>query len=180
MKVKIENYTIFSILILIVLSTSACGINYNVKGRVVDAKTNKPIEGASIAIHWIGWKIGPPYASGAYTLKKAKDISDRDGYFKVPRYFLKSVYMGVYKKGYVCWHNRSVFLKGIGIKDKDRIEDRIGFKVRSGMVAKLEPFTDEYPRAFHSSFVVNISRVSGGLTGIGEEVKFYRKYYWNK
>ncbi len=180
MKVKIENFTIFSILILVILSTSACGINYNVKGRVVDAKTNKPIEGASIAIHWIGRKIGPPYASGEYTLKIAKDISDGQGYFKVPRYFFKSFDMGVYKKGYVCWSSRAIFLKGIGIKDRDQFKDRIGFKVRSGMVVKLEPFTDEYPRIRHASFVVSISSVSGGLTGIGEEVKFYRKHYWNK
>jgi len=180
MKVKIKNYTIFSILILVVLSTSACGIHYNVKGRVVDAETNKPIEGASIAIRWLGHKIGPPYASGTYTLKKAKDISDAEGYFKVRKYFLKSFYMGVYKKEYVCWSSRDIFLKGIGIKDRDQYKDRIGFKVRSGMMVKLEPFTDQYPRPRHSSFVVNISRVSGGLNGVGDEYKLYMKHYWNK
>jgi len=165
------------------LSTTACGFHYNVKGRVVDAVTGKPIEGASIAVRWSGKKIGAvfaPYASGSYTVGKAKDISDKDGFFRIPRYFFKSLYMGIYKKGYVCWNNRDIFLQtGIKVKDQfgtktDYGKPRIGFfKVRNGMVIKLEPFTatDRYIRFRHASFVTATSGVSGGLTGIGEEWK---------
>lgn len=181
MKKSILNNALLMFCTFLFLSTTACGFHYNVKGQVVDAITGKPIEGASIAVHWLGQKIGPvPLASGAYTIEKAKDISDKDGFFKVPRYFFKSLYMAIYKKGYVCWDNRHIFLQGAGIEVKDQFgikthhgKPRIGFKVRDGMVIKLEPFTatDRYIRVRHASFVLTSSRVSGGLTGIGDERK---------
>lgn len=180
MKKSILKSALLMFCIFLLLSTTACGFHYNVKGRVVDAVTGKPIEGASIAVHWLGQKIGPvPLASGAYTIEKAKDISDKYGFFRIPRYFIKSFYMGVYKKGYVCWNNREIFLQ-TGKKIKDQfgirtydVKDRIGFKVRDGMVIKLEPFTatDRYIRVRHASFVTATSGASGGLTGIGEEWK---------
>lgn len=181
---------IFSIILSI--SITACGFHYNVKGRVVDEITGKPIEGASIAIHWTGKKIDAvfaPYADGTYTVKIAKDISDEDGYFRIPYYPLKNFDMGVYKKGYVCWDSRYIFLQGEPIKIKDQfgirtydVKNRTGFKVRDGMVIELEPFTATKLKvsARHASFVVNTSRDSGGLNGIGEEVQIFDKYYWNK
>jgi hypothetical protein len=178
--------------IVLSISITACGFHYNIKGRVVDENTGKPIEGASIAIHWTGKKIDAvlaPYADGTYTVEIAKDISDEDGYFQIPYHALKSFDMGVYRKGYVCWDSRHIFLQREPIKIKDQfgirtydIKDRTGFKVRDGMVIELEPFTatELIVRARHASFVRSTSSVSGGLSGIGEEIQLHRKYYFHK
>ena len=165
------------------LLITGCGIHYNVKGRVVDATTGEPIEGASVAIRWVGKKIGAifaPYASGTYTVEKAKDVSDKDGYFRVPKYLLKSSYMGVYKQGYVCWTKKQIFLQGKPRKEEDqfgvrtyRIKNRTGFHLKSGMVIELEPFTatDSQTILQHAQFTDHISTRVGDLPGIEKEVE---------
>ncbi|MCI5209772.1 MAG: hypothetical protein D3910_13485 [Candidatus Electrothrix sp. ATG2] len=172
--------TLFVICMFFLLPAIGLTAGCTAKGRVVDAATGEPIEGASIAIRWIGHKIGPPYASGEYIAEEANAVSGDDGYFTVPKHYLKSCEMGVYKKGYVCWSNTSIFQKGLGDMGIDRIVDRVGFRIADGMVVELEPFTEEYPRPRHASFVRNISRSSGGLDGIGEEIQLYRRHYLNK
>lgn len=150
---------------------------YVVKGRVVEASTGRPIEGASVAITWYGThfiEMFIPYASGSYRIEEARATTDKEGYFEIPKYFLKRFYMGVYKKGYVCWSSDSVFFKGLDIKEKrDQIKKRIWFRVHSGMTIKLENFTEEYPRFRHASFIDAVSGATGGLEGTGEEIKYY-------
>jgi hypothetical protein len=169
-------------IVLVAIITTGCGIHYNVKGRVVDATTGEPIEGASVAIRWMGTKISgciAPYASGDYTIKRAKGESDKDGYFTIPKYLLKSCYMGVYKEGYVCWSNRHIFLQGEPRKKVDqfrvrtyRTKDRPWFHVRNGMVIELEPFTatDSQIILRHAQFTYSTSNTVEYLSGIGKEV----------
>ena len=175
MKLK-QSHKIALILLSLVLFVTwiECEQRFVVTGRVVDATTGKPVEGASIAIHWSGTHIAAmfvPYASGTYLIENAKATSDKDGYFEIPKYFLKSFYMGVYKKGHVCWSSNRIFLKG-GKRTK-----RIWFWVRPGMTIKLEPMTSEYPRFEHASFVIAVSSASGGLEGTGEEIKYFKERY---
>lgn len=173
MKEKLSKALLFIMCTLIVLLTTSCGTKHIVKGQVVDAKNGKPIEGASIAIHWIGKKTDSffaPYASGTYTIEKAKDISDAEGFFNIPKYVIFTEYeMGVYKKGYVCWDSQDIFLKDTA---KDRYyKKRKGFKVKNNMIIELEPFTDDYSRVKHAYFTDAVSGRVGGLSGIGEELK---------
>ncbi|MEW6078294.1 MAG: hypothetical protein AB1724_10810 [Thermodesulfobacteriota bacterium] len=174
----------FLLLLVFCLLITGCGIHHNVKGRVVDATTGDPIEGASIAISWTGTKIGAlfaPYADGTYILEEAKDTSNKDGYFSIPKYFLKSFSMGVYKKGYVCWDAKNVFLQGepikitdqYGTRTSDDVKERTGFKVRNGMVIELEPFTATARERLlrHAQFTDSLSGEVGGLDGIGEEIE---------
>ncbi len=144
-----------------------------VKGQVINAKNGKPIKGASIAIKWIGKKTDSffaPYASGTYTIEKAKDISNAEGFFNIPRYNIYTEYeMGVYKKGYVCWDSQDIFLKDTA-KDSYS-KKRKGFKVKNNMIIELEPLTDEYSRVNHAYFTDAVSGSVGGLSGIGEELK---------
>ncbi len=165
--------------------TMACGTKYNIKGRVVDAATNQAIEGASIAIRWAGQDPEAylaPYASGNYLLEKVKTKSDKDGYFTIPKYPLAHPpSMGVYKKGYVCWSNRSIFQKGKrGLLEKGRAKKRLGFKIKNDMVIKLIPFSDEFDKPTHAAYVDSVSFHSGGLEGIEEEITIYYKYYIRK
>jgi len=173
MKEKLSKALLFIMCTLIVLLTTSCGTKHIVKGQVVDAKNGKPIEGASIAIHWIGKKTDSffaPYASGTYTIEKAKDISDAEGFFNIPKYVIFTEYeMGVYKKGYVCWDSQDIFLKNT-VKGH-HYKKRKGFKIENNMIIELEPFTDDYSRVKHAYFTDAVSGRVGGLSGIGEELK---------
>jgi hypothetical protein len=154
-----------------------------VKGRVVEADTGNPVAGASIAIQWTGTKLEAmiaPYASGTYGIEQAESTSDEDGYFEIPKYFLKSFNMGVYKKGYICWSSDSIFRKGLDIDKYDRIKKRSWFRVKNGMIIKLERFSKDYPPLQHASYVYNISLNSGGLRGIGDEIKLHINRFQTK
>lgn len=159
--------------LLIIFLTAGCGTRYMVKGQVVDAKNGKPIKGASISIKWIGKKTDSffaPYASGKYTIEKAKDISNAEGFFNIPKYNIFTEYeMGVYKKGYVCWDSQDIFLKDTA--KENYYKKRKGFKVKNNMIIELEPLTDEYSRVNHAYFTDAVSGRVGGLSGIGEELK---------
>lgn len=141
--------------VLIMLFTNGCGARYIVKGQVVDAENGNAIEGAAIVIRWIGHKFGPPYASGEYTLEVAEDLSDENGIFQIPKYISKSFYMGVYKKGYVCWDSQDILLKDTA--KGPHFKKRKGFKIKNGMKIKLEVFTDEYSRNQHAHFTDNVA-----------------------
>ena len=151
-----------------------CEQRFVVKGRVVDATTGKPIEGASVAISWTGHHFPSFYSSGSYVIENAKTTSNQDGYFEIPKYFFKSSYMGVYEKGHVCWSSNRIFLKG------GKGKRRRGFWVKNGMTIQLEPMTSDYPRFKHASFIIAVSSASGGLEGTGEERKFFYDIYWNR
>lgn len=138
-----------------------------VKGRVVEANSGKPIEGASIAIRWTGNRFLSFYSSGSYLIEEAKAISGKEGYFEIPKYFLRNFSMGVYKKGYVCWSNDFIFLKG------GKGKKRHWFRVKDGMKIKLEKMTSEYPRFKHAGFVNAVASATRGLEGAGEEMEYY-------
>jgi len=158
MKKKLSITTLlFLMCALIMLFTNGCGARYMVKGQVIDAENGNAIEGAAIVISWIGHKFGPPYASGEHTLEVAEDLSDENGTFQIPKYVSKSFYMGVYKKGYVCWNSQDILLKKTA---KGRhYKKRKGFKIENGMKIKLEVFTDEYSRNQHAHFTDNTAGI---------------------
>jgi len=51
----------FFIVILTVLS--GCSLKYTVKGKVVDAETGEPLEGAVYAVHWYTYSCDEYYRS---------------------------------------------------------------------------------------------------------------------
>jgi len=171
MKERLLKIILFSMCALMMLVTTGCGARYMVRGQVVDAENGNPIQGASIAIHWIGKKTDSffaPYASGTYTIEKAKGISDTEGFFSIPKYIVFKEYeMGVYKKGYVCWDSQDVFLKDTA--KGGHYKKRKGFKIRNNMIIELKPLTKEYSREKHAYFSTNVSDRIGGLSGIEEE-----------
>jgi len=154
MKERFLKIILFSVCALMMLLTTGCGARYMVKGQVVDAENGNPIKGAAIVVNWIGHKFGPPYASGAYSIEVAEDLSDENGTFRIPKYISRHHYMGVYKKGYVCWDSKNIILKGI----TDDYKKRKGFNIKNGMVIKLEPFTEEYSHDKHAHFTHGVAR----------------------
>lgn len=176
---------LFIACVFISMLTMACGTKYNVKGQVVDASTNAPIEGASIGIHWSGQDPKAylaPYTDGRYRLEETKIRSDKNGYFIIPQYPLAASFsIGAYKKGYVCWDDHYIFQKGKqDIYSKRIAIKKESFQIKHGMVIKMEPFTKDYYKPTHARFTINVSESCGGLEGIEEEIAIYYKYYIRK
>jgi len=158
MSTKVSISLLILICISLTLTTSACGARWIIKGRVVDAETEKPIEKAAVHISW--WKSGsgPPGLAGDVQVEVAEDLTDAEGLFEVPKYstLLKWYDMAVYKKGYVCWSSEKIF---------PTWEEKKNFKLRDGMMIKLERFKEEYSREDHARFTVfmSINKKSPGL-----------------
>jgi len=145
----VTNTLLLLVCALLLSSGSGCAgkISYNVRGRVIDGETGKPVEGAAVAVNWYGfrrvallWTDG-----GTVSFEQAEDLSDKEGYFEIPKYWATPFYMGVYKKGYVCWGNDKIF---------PGWERRKDFSLENGMVIKLEPFKESYSEKDHARFTI--------------------------
>jgi hypothetical protein len=158
---------------ILVLSAPAWGRSI-VTGRVVDAETGNPIENAAVFIKWTKPGPGPPGLAGTIRLEVAETLTDADGPFKVPRYSTlfwgKEYSMFVYKKGHVCWSSRKIF---------PTYEERKDFKLKNGMVIKLERFKEEYSKEKHASFTLDwsVGRKMPGLfdDAIKSEIELERE-----
>ena len=156
MKPKKSLIFLIPICIFLTLITSALA-RCMISGKVVDADTKKPIVGAAIYISW--WKMsGPPGLASNVKVEVAECLTDDKGFFKIPKYstLFKDYLMAVYKKGYVCWNNEDIF---------PTYEKRKDFKLKNGMVIKLERFKEEYSKERHANFTIGSSpqRKSPGL-----------------
>jgi hypothetical protein len=145
------------ILILLVMAPlfASCGMHYNIKGKVVDAQTGEPVEGAVVAINWIRYKLAPPgYPTPKERYGTTEDLTDEQGGFIIPKYPIGTHFMGVYKDGYVCWSSETLFnQKG---KDRDEMFIRRWEGVNNGMVVKLVPKAGEFPKLEHARFILNV------------------------
>ena len=136
---------------------SACG-RQMIEGQVLDAETGKHIEGAAVYIYWGKSGPGPPGLAGGVQVEVGEDLSDTEGLFNIPKYspLRKSYEMTVYKKGYVCWNSVDIF---------PAFEKRKGFKLKNGMVIKLERFKVEYSEEKHA-FFTNASSINRNEPGL--------------
>jgi len=172
MNAKLSISSLMLICILSILSTSAWGRSI-ITGRVVDAETREPIEGVAVFIYWGKPGPGPPgLAASSVEVEVAEDLTDAEGLFKVPQYstLFKHYRMAVYKRGYVCWSSRKIF---------PTYEERKGFRLKRGMVIKLEHFKEEYSREKHAGFTLDcsVNRKMPGLfdDAINSEIELERK-----
>lgn len=145
------------ILVLLIVTPLfvSCGMHYNIKGKVVDARTGEPIEGAVVAIKWVRYKLAPPgFPTPKERYGTTEDLTDPQGDFTIPKYPIGTHFMGVYKSGYVCWSSDKIF-NPQGKTDDERIIHRWE-KIRNGMVVKLESKTFDFPEVKHAFFVSTI------------------------
>jgi hypothetical protein len=152
MKTKsIQPVRVLTVLLLII-SLAACAPRCIINGRVVDAETEHPIKGAAVAIRWLE---DPPETNPAtsQSFDSAQEISDENGYFKIPDHPDKNFVMGVYKEGYICWSNRSSFTNG----KKEASIARQNIRVENGMLVRLEPLKAGYSQDQHASFTVLVA-----------------------
>jgi len=145
-----------------------------VTGQVVDAETGKPIENAAVYICWTKPGAGPPGLAGEDIVEVAETLTDSEGSFKIPKYstFLKQYEFTVYKNGYVCWNSRDIF---------PTYQKRKDFRIKDGMVIKLEHFKEEYSKEKHAIFTTTSSISSEGV--FSEAIKPEReieKEFWRR
>jgi hypothetical protein len=142
----------FIMALIMVPMFSACGMHYNIRGKVINAQTEQPVEGAVVAIHWLRYKLGPP---GLPTPKEyygtTERLTDVQGGFTIPKYTFGTPFMGVYKKGYVCWSSDIQFNPQGKTGDEMYVHRLV--KVKNGMVVKLEPRGGNFPAVGHAYFV---------------------------
>jgi len=129
-------------IIFAVMFSSGCYLPIN--GRVVDAETQQPIEGAVVLVEWTK-KHG---FGDAWTesYKVVECVSDKEGKVKVEGCyspFVEPPDVTVYKKGYVAWSSRWIFPAG---------RNRTDF-IWSDQFIKLEHFKEGYSHDAHTSFI---------------------------
>jgi len=167
---------IFKWIICFFIILSAAGCTTTIRGRVVDAETGEPVEGAVYAINWfrlhgccMGIKVGD--GSGEERLEVADGFTDADGYFEIPKYqptlFAPPIFrLGVYKKGYAVWDDEhttrwdKIDEYKAGKRDREVVFPR-RWELKDGMVIRLGPWKDNYSRYAHASSACSFAGITG-------------------
>jgi hypothetical protein len=152
-----------SISLLIVLTITGCYLPMS--GRVIDAETQQPIEGAVVLVEWTKTHGLGEHWTESY--KVAEVVSDKDGKVSLPGCyspFVRPPDVTIYKKGYVAWNNYYIFPNYV---------HRTDFEWGSGYVFKMKKFLDTYSYLKHSSFVEGAAHL--GLAD--DEKKVFERYY---
>lgn len=142
MKVKYVFLTLFLLLV-----TSGCYTT--ITGKVVDAETGKPIEGAVVNVEWTVTKgFGNTYKE---SYKVIEAVTDKDGKVTISGVFNPFVdppSVTFYKKGYVAWNNKFIF---------PNFQKRKDFTWSEGMQIKMDIFKKEFSRVEHVEFLHTIT-----------------------
>ena len=152
MKATSIRATLFSTFILWGLFLAACTPKCMINGRVVDAETQYPIEGAAVAIRWYENHASNGSAK-TRTIDVNQGLSDAEGKFKFPHHEDKNYVMGVYKEGYICWSSRSSFSNG----NRSVAVPKTDTQVENDMVVQLERLKRGHSEDQHASFTVLVA-----------------------
>jgi len=141
---------------VLVFGLIACSPKNVVRGRVVDAETRRPIQGAAIAIKWYA---GPSAerSDQIETIDAAQALSDEKGLFRIPEYPSKQYNLGVYKTGYICWSSRDVFLNRPTAGARKPSRPNGSPRMSDGMIIELVPFKNMHSRNLHAGFTVMVA-----------------------
>lgn len=137
-----------NLLILVFLTICLCGTgcHASMTGKIVDAETGKPIEGAILLVEWIKAQgmVGLTYRTSA---KVAEVFSDKSGNVTIPGYFnpfAEGPYITIYKPGFVGWNSHWIFPDS---------RNRTDFEWKDGYIFKLENFKPSDSHDSHTSFI---------------------------
>lgn len=155
-------------LLIMLLPSAACAGPISGKaitGKIVDAETRRPIEGAVLLVEWTKTHgFGNTYT----TSEKAVEVfSDKNGIVKIPGYdvrFVNEPVITIYKPGYVAWNNQWIFPADI---------NRTDFKWKNDYVFKLDKFKEGYSYVKHHGFV---SRCVNESLSFEKKMKFIEMY----
>lgn len=132
-------------IILLLSALLLTGCYGTLQGKIVDAETGAPIEGAVAMAEWTKTKgLGNTYTVSAKVLEA---VSDKEGTFELGGCyspFVDKPSLTIYKKGYVAWNNEYIFPDWA---------KRVGFEWKSGQVFRMEKFREDYSYNSHRSFI---------------------------
>lgn len=130
-------------LIGVLLFSSGC--YGTLKGKVIDAETGEPIEGAVAIAEWTKTKgLGLTYTK---SMKVVEAVSDKEGNIELEGCyspFVNPPHLTIYKKDYVAWNNEYIF---------PDYKKRAGFEWKSGQEFRLDKFREGYLHSKHVSFI---------------------------
>lgn len=134
------------IILFLVMTLMATACYAEVSGKVIDAETGEPVEGAVVFVEWTITK-GLPGVSYHETYKIIEEITRKEGKILIPAILNPAVgdpQILIYKPGYVGWRNDFIF---------PNWKRRTDFKYQTGMVMKMEKFKDEFSHKEHLEFI---------------------------
>jgi len=141
---------------LLFISLISCSPKQVVRGRVVDAETRQPIQGAVVAIRWYT-SVAEKQSAKTGTIEAVQSVTDDRGVFKVPQYPETHHILGVYKNGYICWSSQDIFTMAPSMSRMDKYRKRKNHRVKEGMEIELEHLRKSYPRDLHAGFTVMVA-----------------------
>ncbi|CAB1060770.1 hypothetical protein D1BOALGB6SA_5537 [Olavius sp. associated proteobacterium Delta 1] len=147
--------SIFSCLLLFI-SLISCSPKCVVRGRVVDAETRQPIQGAAVAIRWYTNDTAKQSAETG-TIDAVQSVTGDRGDFKIPKYPDRQHILGVYKSGYICWSSQDIFTIDPGVSRMDEYRQRKNHRIKEGMEIELEQLQKSHPRDLHAGFAVMVA-----------------------
>ena len=131
---------------LLILIIAVAGCYLPIRGSVIDAETQQPIEGAVVLVEWDeAHGLGLTYST---VYKIVETETDSKGRFALPGAYnplVDSPSLIIYKRGYVAWRNDTIFPSFEKRKDYDVWQH--------GYVYKLERFKEGDSRFKHSMFM---------------------------
>jgi hypothetical protein len=140
------------ILIAVLFITVVSAVCYaGITGTVIDAETQKPIEGAVVLVEWTKTK-GVPGMATTESYKVIEVLTDKEGKVTVSGVLNPLVnppHVTVYKKGYVAWNNEYIF---------PDYKKRTDFKWENGCVIRMEHFNSSQSYDGHISFIYTVIR----------------------
>ena len=138
-----KSYLIMLMALLMLLPCIGC--TTPLTGKIVDAETGQPIEGAILLVEWTKVHgFGNTYTSSE---KVAEVFSDKDGIVKIPGYndpTAQGPDVTIYKPGYVAWNSNYIFPDS---------RNRTDFDWKNNYVFKVERFKADYSYVKHQAFI---------------------------
>ena len=150
-------------ILFLLLGFTVSGCTGDYRGKVVDAETDKPVEGAVVLVEWVAVK-GMPGMTHSESVKVIETVTDKKGNFIIAGASDDTPHVTVYKKGYVAWNSKYIF---------PDYKKRTDFKWKSGHVYRLKRFGKGYSYIDHESYITSSINVS---LGAEKKQNFLKKY----
>lgn len=164
----VNKITLFIILSLFCFPLLACSSS-SITITVLDAETNKPIEGAAAIVFWNQTK-GVPGLTRTETVKIVEVVSDKDGKFTIPpasvSIFADKPHLKVYKYGYVGWDSKLIYKGYYDDKTTPKIEKRTDFKWKKQIIL-LGKINNNHTYSSHYSFLNGSLPLGSAYSGAG-------------
>ncbi len=173
------------IAVTILLVSSSCAIYHHYGpyyGKVVDAETNKPLEGAVVLADYITWLHASPGGPGAYFLDAQETVTDKNGEFRIPSLnafafrplsrFEPNPYFTIFKPRYECYRGSTKFKPNYSLpEDKYVTIELRELKTREERLKHTGCYPDSVPLKRMRRLIeqYNIERVDLGLDPIFEQ-----------